>query len=250
MSEAMGISHQKLGRWLREGEEAVIDPVNGDILRGAGVKEIPADHFTVSGINQIFHEHKRNSKKRAKAEGLPFNEDYPTYQFTKPRKDGKQGDRVFILATNFIDKQTRNRIIQGNGQSHRFYALIGRSTINLYKYNTQADIRNIEDPPSTETEREYRNNVGMEFDALLTANVKRLPIYTRKVRLGPVSQTKWAHPQDYLSEFNSAIAQKHEPATGESGTALVDELIFQLIPRSFNVAESSPRNTRRSKKTR
>lgn len=244
MAKDMGITHQKLDRWLREGEAALIDPSTGDTLRKAGIKQIPDDLFTQQAINEIYNAHKARAKRQAKIDDIPFDENFPVFQFKKPREDGRPSDRTFVIGTEYLDKITRNDVIKGLARSKKYYELVGRSIINLSQYNRQAEKRFKGWPPRTEAQQEAKKAIARQIRAKETLGA----IYTKRTRLGPVSPTAFAQPYEYIKEFNTKVAEKHEPATGEKGTALVDQLIFQLIPGNFKIVQSKAKPKRRAKK--
>ena len=60
----IGITHQKLGRWLREGEQG-------------GVSHIPDDPAIDYAINVAFSIHKDIARDQALSDGVPFNAKAP-----------------------------------------------------------------------------------------------------------------------------------------------------------------------------
>ena len=81
LARELGVSHQKVGRWLREGEPQSIDahgniPTNKDgtpKLYGRIPEDIDAQ------LNWVFNRHREVTKQQAIADGVPYNATVPVY---------------------------------------------------------------------------------------------------------------------------------------------------------------------------
>jgi hypothetical protein len=206
LAEFMGISHQKLGRWLREGEPN-------------GVKKIPDNDILVrEGIDAVFDQYIEVTKARYIRDNLPFDPRAPIYQERKPLRTGEPGERVVSENTQYIRTALRHRIMVWNWVTQKYIAFSVRSTINLALYNNRAE-KDMFGVRRTDAQKQYRR----EFRHELKAGIVHKPIYTKMENI--------AHMTDIdlvIRNVDRKIRQKHEPATGEKGTALTDAYLWQL----------------------
>lgn len=239
MAGAMGISHQKLGRWLREGQ-------------ADGVKAIPRE--AQAAIDTVFAIHRDIAKQTARAQGLPFDPKAPVFLERKPRRDGQLGDRVFAEHTHFIRSGLRQEVVWSAQQSRRFIGVSVRSTVDLQRYARRI----------AQDEHRKRRHTGISVAQLteyvqaglerrearegarkLTEQVSPGAIYTKYSNISPMMGNR----VDAVDEVESRLRQKHEPAatavdpkTGKArdipGTRLADTLLFQLLP-----AKNEPNRT-------
>lgn len=223
----MGISHQKLGRWLREGEEG-------------GVKNIPQDQATIDLIDSVFESHRDIARAEAESNGLPFDEDLPLFASRKPLRSGQPGDRVFIENTQFIRKNTRRDILYFIHETERYYTVSVRSVIELASYMQEADER-------AGKRRRDRNAAEYQYYAqLLLAEEDGedfRPVFTRAEAFGP-----WTLRKNAVDSVETYIRQRHEPATGVPRTQLADEYLLQLIPANYVHRKRAARPKRDSKR--
>jgi hypothetical protein len=260
LAEFIGVTHQKLGRWLREGQ---ID----------GAKAIPRE--ATAAIDLAFTVHRDIAKDTARRQGLPFDPKVPVYLERKPRRDGQLGDRVFAEHTHFIRSGLRQEVIWSAQQSRKFLSVSVRSTVDIHRYARRlavAEKSRYRRRESVETLTKYIQ-AGFEKGLLTQARtmaerqlgrgasesqVRRLqddiyadlfqqrarqiddrvtpqPIYTKYSNISPMMGNR----VDSIDEVESRLRQKHEPATTAAigdkardipGTRLADTLLFQLLP--------------------
>lgn len=229
LARFMGISHQKLGRWLREGEEG-------------GIKSIPNDPETRRMIDDAFLAHSEAAREQAQAEGLPFDPEIPVFAHRGMLRKGGLGDRVVVDHSQFIRKDLRDGIFVFLHESQRYYTLSVRSTVELALYLKEADER---------TRRRKREQT--EWEALAAAQLEHAlelgqelrPIYTKIEGFGPRTETYKA-----VTAVQNKLKQKHESATGAKGTALADQYLLQLIPETYVGFTRPSKAKKRTRKAR
>lgn len=225
----VGVSHQRIGRWL-EGEH-----VN---MHSGEITNVPRDPAILAAIDQAFSMHRDVSRQQARHDRLPFDPELPVYMERKPFKDGRPGERVIAEHTNFMSNQLRERAIVSAGKSGAFLNVSVRSTVDLRKYNSRANSfarsEKFNDRPRTEAQIRWRD----ELKNALDEGIEQRPMYTQKedffrIKLarGEVAAIKQIPGEIVSSRINDKLAQKHEPAIGEHGTKLADQLLFQTIPQ-------------------
>lgn len=213
----LGVSHQRIGRWLREGEPG-------------GVRSIPSDALPL--IDLAFDLHRDISKAQARAVHLPYTADAPVF-VERPRMrridrttgERQQGERMIVPRTAFLGRELRERVIASMQQSGQFVAVSVRSLANLYHYlgiqkrfaETQSGRRIFK----LSMLNAFR---AREIDA--PGSNARAPISTKKENISPGTDVGIA-----LEGIRQKMRQKHEPFTdpGDLGT----ELFFQTTYRQF-----------------
>jgi hypothetical protein len=216
LAAVIGVTHQKIGRWLREGQPG-------------GVKSIPSDAGTKSAINLVFQIHKDLARQQARADNLPFNAAAPVFMERKPLRTGQKGDRVFAEHTQFLRHELRNSVVYGAHQSKQFIHVSARSTIDLYQYARSQAVIEIAKGGSPFSVKKL---AGFIADAIegkrkrLISEIQPHPLFTQYTAIYPGSDGRNA-----VRELNYKLREKHEPATTEKGTVLADQLLFQLVPQ-------------------
>lgn len=239
LGRRLGVSHQKVGRWLREGE-------------AGGVKSIPGDLFTQAGIDNVFNEHVRITRERAKADRIPFNAAAPVYMERKPLKSGEPGDRVIAEQTQHIRSALRAQVMQAAHDSKKIYAASVRSVVNLKSYFRRRAAEEIGRRQRRDVsvnqlaryiETSFRQNLR-DKNRAITDTSKPFPLYTRKegLLIGRKGDRRT------ITSIEKKLAEKHEPSTGEPGTVLADKYLFQMTPADY--AAPRKRKTTRSKSKR
>lgn len=207
LASFMGITHQKLGRWLREGQEG-------------GVKAIPTSAQEI--IDTAFEAHRDISQAQALIDQIPFDPDAPVFAHRKALRNGMPGDRVFVEHTQHIRSDLREAIMVFIHESQRFYTLSIRSVVELALYLKQADLRT---KKSRKRQTDYEAIAQAQLELSEEEGVEKKAIFTKIEYFGPRSNT-----YDAVREVTKKLRQKHEPATGVPGTALADQFLMQLIP--------------------
>jgi len=217
LAAEIGITHQKLGRWLREPE----GPPHG-------VKEIPA--AAAKAIGKAFAKHVKTTQERAKADGLPFSKAVPIYRERRLLDTGKLGDRVFSERTQFLTRSLLDRVVAGAHKSRKFAHVSARSVIDIYSYAWEQARIEIAQGRKGITQRALAahivNAIEGKAEKRLMGEVHLRPLFTQYTPIFPGSDLRSA-----VDELNQKLRQKHEPATGAAGTRLADQLLMQLMPQ-------------------
>lgn len=217
LAALVGITHQKLGRWLRE--------------------ESPIPREATKAINLAFKIHADISKEQARADGLPYDPLAPTLIQRPTLKDGTPGERVFIDRTQYINPDLRDQIIGTAQQSRRFLQVSIRSNINLYSYiGTKA-------PPGASMvqmlNRIDRDSLAAPFQAREEAQPGSnlpAPLFTKYENISPGTEVRRSR-----TGWNKKLS-KHSRHVGEKGTALADQILLQLTPtRNATPTPTPPR---------
>lgn len=243
LAALVGVSHQKIGRWLREGHPD-------------GVKVIPKEAH--AAIAQAYSIHRDLARQQARVDNLPFDSRAPVYMERKPLRTGEKGDRVFAEHTHFIRSGLRQEVIWNAQQSRRFMQVSIRSTVDMARYARRI----------AEQEHKAKRHgsislakltkyvqAGLEKRAAneIRAGVSPQPIFTKYANISPAMGDR----TQGVMTAESLLRRKHEPATtqaieGEArpipGTKLADQLLFQLLPAKRNANQSPTKRTTQSKK--
>jgi hypothetical protein len=230
LAALVGVTHQKVGRWLREGQPG-------------GVQHIPDDSATLAAINQAFAIHKTLAREQAKVDHIPFNESTPVYAERKPLRTGEIGDRVFVTNTRFIEPTLRQQFFYNAHDSRKFYFGSVRSVVNLRTYfKGVAKQEKAAGHFKRETVNEAANIIAKRwrgdekrFHNRIIDMERPFPLYTQKVNL--VFEPGSMRAVDAIER---QLYSKHEPATGEPGTKAADQFLLQLTPADFVPYEKTP----------
>lgn len=254
-----GLSHQKVGRILK-GEYAP----DSQVLRDPGLR---------AAIDVAFQIHTDVARAQARRDGIPFDGNLPVFYAKLPfkvtrivekvdpitgevKKDrvpvidpatGKQkvepGDRIAAQNTHWLSNELRSAWIARIVATRKFYAASVGSFVNLKKYNAKADAR-FRDKPRTDKQEKYREQLKEREDRQIANQIDSAPIFTRYVATGADGFS----PQAAVNQINDQLRRKHEPATGEAGTFLAQQVLFQIDTRNMEppIREASkpPRKTR------
>jgi len=223
LAALIGVSHQKIGRWLREGE-------NG------GVKAIPNDKGTRDAINLAFQIHREISKEQAEVENVPFLGNTPIFPFTKPRRDGKPSDRVFIPETPFIRGETRVKIMEGAAKTKKFMSVTVESEIQAQSYLEELADKEIAAGKYRGKSKKWivRHLKKVLTQAGVIGDTETLKLYTKRQPLGPIwvdGKPKWDDPYAAAVEIENEIQRRHAPSANQPGGTLASSFIFQLAPK-------------------
>lgn len=238
LARRLGITHQKVGRWLREGE-------------AGGVKSIPGDLFTQAAIDTVFADHVETTRQRARVDRVPFNRAAPVYMERKPLATGEMGDRVFATQTQFIRAALRSDVMQGAHDSRKFYSASVRSIVNLRSYFRSRAAEEIRQQKRSDytvaqlariIEENFKQDTKAEQNRTIDA-AKPFALYTQRegLLIGRKGDRKT------VRGIEKKLQEKHEPATGQPGTVLSDMYLFQLTPADY--APPSKRTTSSKRKS-
>jgi len=206
-----------------------------------------------SNINELFDYHKSIVKQQAQKDNIPYSEKAPVYMerglLNKTDEFGNRipGDRVIAINTEYLDKQTRDMFLSDIHKTKRTYQVTVRSTVSLYEYaSNRAAIElhqtNRKDISKEKLTREILKNFYQD-DSIVDQIIDDHFIgsfFTKPEAMGNPSAAYM------LSKINAKLRQKHEPATGSKGTALADEIVFQVYPAKY----VHPKTTKNNQNTR
>lgn len=214
----VGVTHQKMGRWLREGEPS-------------GVKEIPNDSATRAAIHLAFKIHSQISREQGLVDQTPFFPNVPVYTERKLLKTGLIGDRVISGNAEFIRQSLRERWVAETVKSKRFYKVNIRSKINLKQYAQRiADEELASGRRYGITRRRLAKAIFDNFndEHKIEDSITPFPLFTKSENTMPGTE-----PRRVVKGVEMQLAQKHSPATGDKGTRFAYEYLTQLIPANY-----------------
>ena len=245
LAQAMGITHQKLGRWLREGQPANIDPETGYLISGAGVKAIPPDYAPI--INFVFGLHKMAAREQSRADGLPYLTHTPVYMERAMMRSGIKGDRVISANTEFIRDALRRDILEAAQQSNAFHNASVRSTVNfvIYSKRLAQEIKTTEGrtvPVSVLTKNLMRNFLAgpRGQPARILPEDKTLTIFTPYANMAGSVPLSAAMQRSAVGKIEARLSQKHSPAA----IHFADMYLFQTLPQRRNEKPQKPKPRR------
>ena len=232
----VGISHQKVGRILKE--EYASD---SKVLRDPGL---------IAAIDSAFRIHTDVARAQARRDGLPFDPALPVFYSRLPMKVSKMvdqvdrktgemvrvkvpvidprtglqqvapGDRVAAQNTHWLSDTLRNAWISGKAKTGKFYAASVGSIVDIRIYKKRADAN--QRGPRTERQKENRRQIIEK----LNAGAVNVPMFTK--------YTDLSFPASMIArDIDGKLRTKHEPATGNPGTLLANQVLFQLDTRNM-----------------
>lgn len=247
-----GVSHQKLGRILR-GE------VSDRVLNDPGLKAAIGIGFAI---------HKDVARSQARVDGLPFNGDLPVYYSRLPMKvseivekvnrktgeverkrvpvidpaTGRQkeipGDRVGATNVHYLTDRVRNAWIVSTAKTKKFYAASVGSIVNLRTYKKRADAA--QRGPRTIKQQEGKQQIVERINS----GAEIGPMFTKYTELDFPGRM-------IIRDIEQKLATRHEPATGDKGTILANQVLLQIdtrYPDGRRITKPAPRNAPKGKK--
>lgn len=202
-----GISHQKVGRILHD----TYAP-NSRALSDPGL---------LQAVELAFSIHKQVTRDQARADGLPYSAAVPIFVERLRTADGTPGDRVGALHTHWVSDALRNAWFEAMHKTGKYYAASIGSTVNLVIYNRRAEpeFRGRRDALT----RYHRATIKRQIEQQ-TINGKIYTKYTPLEQSFPVDAV--------IADMTNKLRQRHEPATGDPGTALADSFLLQIDTRN------------------
>lgn len=226
IASLVGVSHQKIGRILKAGDVAA-----GGYSADSRALKDPALNVA---IDAAFSIHVQMAKEQARADKLPFSADIPVFYETLTHSDGKKGNRVAAKNTHWLSNAQREQWIKSIQKTGKFYAATVRSVVNLKRYNKQSEQRHKQAGSPRRPLKQALHKTELEIRAKL--GEEKAPIFTAYTPLStefPISAI--------LADMSEKLTRKHEPATGEQGTRLADQIVLQIDTRKVrNVQSSAP----------
>lgn len=241
LAKLVGVSHQKIGRWLREGIPAVIDPTTGYLIASAGAKSIPLE--AMPAINQAFEIHKDIAQAQAKADDLPYDPKAPIFARRINHQDGTTGNRVLVENTQYIRDELRDKVIESTARSKKYYKVSVRSIVNLYAYASKAASVELEKTASfkNKSTREKNQLQKKKADSFYQHITNRMGIQKQFHEKAPMYTSGDAltykqpngrfvtDPESAKRALNFKLRTKMQPAAVEGG--LADQMIFQTFSK-------------------
>ena len=242
LAKLLGVTHQKVGRWLREGEPG-------------GIKQIPREATQI--INVVFDLHKRVTKDQAKVDRLPFDPQLPVYSYRPTLRDGKPGERILISGTEFIRPDTRNAVFKSLQKSKQINAISVGSMVDIRSYlglraNATDDdvlqaftVRGARDSGGRKTlmqgfkDQIARTNKKRAAKGLKAGTLTQMGVYTTMTDFSPRADIGLS-----LRDINSKIRQKHEPHSA----APADQYLVQTLPGQYESFAQPKRQTAKEKR--
>lgn len=247
VARLLGISHQKVGRLLKAGQP-------GGYGAAAPTLRDPA---LIETVARGFKAHTDIVRKRARADGLPFNAALPVFYARLPRTVTREqtdprtgeivrapvidpatgkprtvpGDRVAAQNIHWMSDKLRSAWIAKTAASGKFAAASVGSLVNLAVYKRKGESAQKGRGPRTEKAKASRRSIVQKIQAGQVLS----PMYSKPIPLDfPAARIN--------REVDKVLNEKHGPATGPElpGTQLADRVLFQV----------DTRNAPRPKKTR
>lgn len=241
LAKLLGVTHQKVGRWLREGEPG-------------GIKQIPREATQI--INVVFDLHKRVTKDQAKVDRLPYDPQLPIYSTRPTLRNGKPGERILIASTEFIRPDTRDAVFESLQKSKQINAISVRSKVDIRSYlqlkpsatNAQVlrafKIRGAKDNNGRKTLMQgfidqQARVTKRKGRALEGGSLMEMAVYTRMTNFSPRADIGLS-----LRDIASNLRQKHEPHSA----APADQYLVQTLPGQYESFNQPKRQTAAQKR--
>jgi hypothetical protein len=189
LARALGVTHQKVGRWLKEG------------LPG-GVKTIP-EPFS-DPIDRVFANHVGAAAAQARADRIPFDPNLPVYfKRGDPLRNGDESKIFFAQNTEYIRSETRRQILRSVIATKQILKASVGSKIDVLRAVSQSGLASMRE--------KYDQRVGR------LKSPEIVPVFTKSidVRGGAVKM---------VDEIEKYLREKHAPSARDVGT----EFLFQL----------------------
>jgi hypothetical protein len=232
LAKLVGVSHQKIGRWLREGE-------------AGGAKSIPKD--ATAAINVAFAFHKDVTKQQAKVDRFPFNPNAPVFIQRPTLRNGQPGERLLATQTEYIKPELRDQIFLDLKKTKQVLAISLRSTVNLKTYlkgkptDTPKKLREKFKVRGAKDER-GRSTLMASFDqreAEKPGSGFVAPINTTMTDFSPRADAQLS-----IRDINSKLSSKHSP----HAIALADQFLIQTLPGQYENQAKPKRQTAAQKR--
>jgi len=225
LAKLVGVTHQKIGRWLREGQPD-------------GAKKIPSE--ARAAINVAFAFHKDITRQQSKIDRFPYDPTAPVFVQRPTLNNGSPSDRVLVDNTQYIKPELRDQILENLKDTRQIIGVAVRSQINLRSYlklapdaNIDAVLRKI-NRPNLEATFRYReeNKPGSGYVA---------PIYTRAVDFTPEAKTNQS-----LRNLDNALQEKHSA----HATVFADQYLIQTYQGQYANQAKPKRETAAQKRAK
>ena len=253
VARLLGLSHQKVGRILKAGQE-------GGYKSDAPTLRDPALR---AQVERGFETHRAIVRRQAQADRLPFNSALPVFYARLPRTvtaervdprtgeivrvpvidpaTGKPrtvpGDRVAAQNIHFMSDQLRAQWLAKTAASGKFAAASVGSMVNLAVYKKKGEAAQRGKGPRTDKAKASRKSIVQKIEAGQVLS----PMYSKPIPLDfPAARIN--------REVNKVLREKHGPATGPElpGTQLADRILFQVDTRNAPRQKARARQARKA----
>jgi len=261
VARRLGISHQKVGRILKAGQEGGYRP-DAKALR---------DPALAAQIDRGFKDHQRIVRETAKAQGLPYSAAVPVFYGRLPRKvtrtevdrrtgeirrvpvidpaTGRQkvepGDRVIAPHVHWLSDKLRGDWIRAAHKTQKFAGASVASLVNLKLYFKRADQR-MRGQPRTPDQKQWRKEMRERIKrAEIQAASLEATVYTKTVPMDFGADT-------VVKRIDRQLREKHQPATGPDlpGTKLAAQILLQIDPRGNDETKPAKKKPQTRRKAR
>lgn len=251
LAAQIGVSHQRIGRWLRQG----LPDRDGNVDRSRP----PTDPDILSSIDSAFQRFASAVSAESRRNGLPFNPDLPVYARRVRLRTGELGDRVEVGNTHWLSDDMRRRVITAAARTQKYLNVSVRSVINLFSYNRiprapvgmyseqarmaqsfrrheslAAEMLGLDEDELDDIFDELDDEEDDEESAVVVP-VEPKPVYTELTTL------RGHPPQAIVDQIEQRLRTRHQPATGYPGTKYATAIVFQLDPLRDPIAARSIR---------
>ena len=230
LARDLGVSHQKIGRWLREGQR---DESGARI----GVVQIPT--YAAESINAVFAIHSDLAKQQARIDKLPYNKNAPIFTERKLMRNGNKGERAVADNTQFIRPDLRIETMVSATKSGKYLQASVSSRIDLKRYFKERAL-------DLAMQRGYRTDkyrIKQLSDAMLDSFIRKEAAQKNRIidkgepfhlftQYENISAARSSYPLEAALGIEDKLRKKHEPSTGGPNTALAESFLFQLMPHS------------------
>ena len=238
LAKLVGVTHQKIGRWLREGQPD-------------GAKKIPDE--ATAAINVAFAFHKDITKQQAKVDRIPYDPKAPVF-FERPTlRNGKPGERLAAENTQYIKRELRDQIFTALHQTAQVININVRSVINLKSYLGAKPTTSATALESKFKDASEKDEIGRKtlFGAFKDREDKKAgsgfeaPVYTPSTQFGRDPRTgRFVNVNESLKNINSRLQERHSP----HATVFADQFLIQTLPGQYdNQAKPKRQSAKRTK---
>lgn len=238
LAKLVGVSHQKIGRWLREGQPN-------------GARSIPTD--AAAAINVAFTFHKDITKQQAKIDRIPYNPEAPVF-FERPTlRNGKPGERLAANNTSYISRELRDQIFTALHKTRQVTNIAVRSIVNLRSYLGAKPTTTAENLASKFTTSALTDTIGRK--TLRGAFEHRedqakgsgfiAPVYTPLTQFGVNEKTGLlVNVNQSLTNINDRLQDRHSPHAID----FANQFLIQTLPGQYDNQARPKRQTAAQKR--
>lgn len=238
LAKLVGVTHQKIGRWLREGQPN-------------GARSIPKD--ATAAINVAFEFHKDVTKQQSKVDRTFYLPDTPVFLERPKLRSGKPGERLAVNNTEYISQKLRDQIFRSLKKTQQLFGISVRSQINLRSYlgaKSTASANTLSDKFTDRRKNkngEYKDPKG-KF-TLLGAFKNREEEKPGSGFIAPINTIaidfkKQADVELSIRDINKLLSSKHSP----HAIALADQFLIQTLPGQYDNQAKPKRQTAAQKR--